>query len=110
MGDDGDRACPTRLPSASSQVTTALVVPLIHVKVVSPPAVQVIESVGLAALTGAPTSRLGILLFVQLLASQEELQLRRPLIASQRTQNHRRLRSIRFCSTTTCSRSYGREA
>ena len=52
-------ACPTRLPSPSSQVTTALVVPLIHVKVVSPPAVQVIESVGLAALTGAPTSRLG---------------------------------------------------
>ena len=46
-------AWPTRLPTPSCQVTTALVVPLIHVKVVSPPAVQVIESVGLAAPTGA---------------------------------------------------------
>ena len=44
---------PARLPSASSQVTTALVVPLTHVKVVKPPAVQVIEFVGLAAPTGA---------------------------------------------------------
>ena len=46
-------AWPTSLPSPSRHVTTALVVPLIHVKVVSPPAVQVTESVGLAAATGA---------------------------------------------------------
>jgi hypothetical protein len=46
-------AWPTRMPSPSRQVTTALIVPLIHVKVVNPPAVHVIESVGLAAPTGA---------------------------------------------------------